>query len=238
MRKASRFLIVISLFTMCIPQAQARFFQEAATTTFTYTDGDFASGWVDIVVVVDDSNIVGTGPATASGSVALETSRGNPGALRASTHNMVYGDRLLTGGRNTNASYNPQSAGAINILDFSIDLIDLQESVTGRTGWLAVVEQGGIVYYSTKGQVFNTATWKSFYLQGLTSLDFDANPNGSNPQDKRHPDFTTAGEPITFGYVVTNSLTGTSTTRTAKRGVDNWSVTINPVRLYLPLVEK
>lgn len=214
---------------------------ELLTNTYTnsiasYTDGNFTSGWTDIAIIVDDPRIAGTGPKTSSATVSVQNG-GNPDIFRQSVNRISYGDRVLSGGKNSTYIFNPQSSGPISTIDFKADFI--QSSGGDITGGYIIIEQNGVVYYSEKYIAFDRSNWTNRELKGLTALDFDSNPNIGIPGNSngQHPDFTSAGQPMTFGYVLTNGG-GTSSGYTAVSGIDNWSVTINSNFIYLPLLQQ
>ena len=199
----------------------------------TFTDGDFASGWTDVSVVGDDPNVSGTGPGTSTfdGST-VRSSGGNPGAYREIVHTIQYGDRIFSGGLNSNAVYDPSVSGAINEIDFSSDFIR-QSAAGGASGWTILIKQNGNLYFVERLAITNSS-WKSFTSSSLTEEDFTEALPGIIPNNN-HPDFSSSGSPITFGYVFTNGLTGPGTLALTHK-VDNWSVTVNPNRVFLPVL--
>lgn len=214
--------------------AQASSTQQAFTsaTTVIFTDGDFASGWTDVSGVTDDPVVPGTGPGTSSfNGSSVQASGGNPGAYRKTTHTITYGDRIYSGGLNTSAVYTPATSGAISAIDFASDL---QDPDFGTSGWVLILEQNGTLYFAVRGLGFSSSAWESFTLKSLTEQDFDTTPPGLDPNNE-HPDFSAGGGPIIFGYVMTNSLPGPGT-KIVNHGIDNWSITINPNRIYLPVI--
>jgi hypothetical protein len=228
-------LLVGQAFSFVIPNAthgdQIRN-SSPAFNTVIFTDGSFMTGWDDVSGVTDDPKVPGPGPGTSSfdGS-SVQTSGGNPGSYRKTTHTIVYGDRIYSGGLNTSAVYDPGTSGAIYEIDFSSDLIF---DGNGSSGWHLILEQDGIRYFAVRKQDFSEADWVSFKVIALTEGEFDTAAPLLDPNDE-HPDFSENGEPITFGYVVTNSRSGPGS-GTSSSSIDNWSVTVNPNRSYLPFI--
>lgn len=231
---------LLGFYIIFVPQLSVESTQQMMVTTpVIYTDGDFSSGWSDVIIVVDNTVAPGIGPGTASGSVSLQSSGGNPGMFRQSTHNATANDWLITGGLNTNAIYDPSASGEIFAIDFSIDLLE-DPNVPGESGWQFILSQGDVVYYSLPLLVFSNSQWQSFKLFSLTASDFDTSPNAGLPggtPNNQHPNFTTSGSPITFGYALGNFVVG-GPTLTLHHGIDNWSVVVNPSHLYLPIVQR
>ena len=164
-------------------------------------------------------------------AVLSSTSGGNPGAYRQTTHTITYGDRIYSGGLNTSAVYEPATSGAIVAIDFSSDLINVD---SGISGWVLILEQNGTLYYAVRGVGFSNSAWESFTIKFLTEQDFDTAAPGLAPNNE-HPDFSVGGGPIIFGYVMTNSMPGPGT-NVNSHSIDNWSITINPNRIYLPMI--
>ncbi|MBK7896677.1 MAG: hypothetical protein IPJ90_17725 [Anaerolineaceae bacterium] len=198
----------------------------------TFVDGAFNTGWTDVSGVTDDPLVSGVGPGTSSfdGS-STQNNGGNPNAYRETTHTVVNGDRIYTGGLNSFAVYTPSDSGAITSIDFASDLLHPD---SGSTGWFLLLKQNGVLYFAGRGQAFGNSTWQSFTLDALTEEDFDTSAPGLAPNNV-HPDFSTNGASITFGYVMTNSSPGTNQ---LTHGIDNWSVTINtsPFQIFLPVI--
>lgn len=197
-----------------------------------FSDGDFDHGWIDISDVTDDPTIPGAGPGTSTfdGS-AVVANGGNPGAYRETTHTITFGDRIYSGGLNTNAIYDPGDSGPIAAIDFSSTL--LHPRGTGNTGWVLLIEQQGNLYFSTR-ELFGNSSWQSLQVSDLTEEEFETSAPGL-PSNNEHPDFSANGAPITFGYVLTNRKLGPGTL-TNSHGIDNWSVTIHRHQLFLPMI--
>jgi len=196
-----------------------------------FFDGNFLdSNWQYTDIVFDDPQIPGTGPGTSTASTFRADNAGNPGAYRASTHNIAYGDTIYSRGLMNSAIYVPVASGPIQSIDFTIDL---QHPGTGSTAWQLTVEQAGTVYYSYPlGAFSQNPFWNDFSWTNLTQADFDTNPLagalGQSP-DGNSPNFSSTGNPLKFGYALGNTnASGVPGIVTTTHGVDNWRVEINP----------
>ncbi len=196
----------------------------AASTTFT--DGDF-SGWEDIVLITDDEDFSGPGPGTSSGSIDLLSDGfgGNPGLQRRHIHEVDSGDRVWTIGINRNVSYDPTVSGAIESLDFSIDLLE-DPGIGGSSGVGLIIEQGGILFIGGGG-AFSASSFSVFAVSGLMEHDFDSRDLNTSVPGGIQPDFV-SGAPIFFGYTLANTVEGSGSLVLSHRA-DNWSVTVNPI---------
>ena len=117
------------------------------------------------------------------------------------------------------ATYNPSEQGAIGYIDYT----EAQRVITppvegGGVNWTFAVFQNGRRYnVVTETPLFTNLNWVTGGLCRLRSEDF-----GSND----HPDFSSVGAELTFGYIRTNtnmSETGASTT---VHGIDDFKVVI------------
>lgn len=191
------------------------------TQTTTLADGDFVSGaW--------DSQVLFIGSPTNAANVTVQHTGGNPGDYRQTEHVTVVGDRLLVKNRFVAQTYNPRSDGPISKIDFSLDL----RINAGAVVCLLYAEQGGTSFYAPIPYYlgFSNQSWNSFHLSDLTVWDFDTNWNVAvgRPADGPtgvHPDFSANGDPIVFGYALTNSAFGPPGARaTGITGADNFVV--------------
>ncbi len=123
----------------------------------------------------------------------------------------------------TSAVVSPASVGGITQVDYTED--HYCECFGGGVLWGPAVEQGG-VYYIVPGHAMPNGisnVWMTESLTGLTAADFDqVDVNSSvwsNPNS--HPDFSSGGLPVTFGYVRAKAFVAHT-----ESVLDNWSVTV------------
>lgn len=187
-----------------------------ATMAVTFTDGDFTDPDWTLTAKTRPGFIAGT----VSSSKQTTGGVGNSAYLQITTFTDV--GQLITGyfiwG---DAMYDPQTQGAIASVDyseFSKEIYDQVSGVNQATG--AALFQGGIFYQGGGAHTENT-NWDQISLTGLTALNFI-----DNDYSGLHPDFSSSGDPINFGFYRANHI---SLMQIA--GIDNWSVTVNPVPL-------
>lgn len=173
----------------------------------SYSDGTFAdSDWAMV-----------TFPSSPTGQFTEQISAGgNPGAYkRVATinNNFTYNAHLREA-----FTYDPSSMGAISSIDWSIDYKNFFSFGLGQ-GYGLVLQQGGTIY---RGNFFATGLgggWQTTSESGLTSLVFGDGISGSS-----HPNFSSSGSPITFGFMTSNGNAAT-----IDIGYDNYRVTLNSV---------
>ncbi len=191
----------------------------------TYSDQNFfTEDWTPIVHVTDDTNVAGSPPLTSLGSITRQTTGGNPGAYLRSIHHNNLGDIITTTGIYVDGSYDPRQR-AISTFDFSISVNHFNNTpLTGTDVALALL-QNGRMFVSSPTQIFSGNQWVQRSDSALNSDDFLAIDFFITGAVIR-PDFSAFGDPIQFGYALSNRvLFGTTTTQA--RGIDNWSVTLN-----------
>jgi hypothetical protein len=134
----------------------------------------------------------------------------------------------------SDASYDPSVQGAISAIDYTesgkILSFPFPEAFSTTQ---PVVVQGGQIYRSTKFIRFvainSTHDWETKSLTGLAAADF-VRVGGS---ENDHPDFSSNGGPIQFGFTRNNSRTSTLPPVPANldmvidQGVDNWQLYIH-----------
>ena len=149
---------------------------------------------------------------------------GNPGEYRfaltqpgnGSGPSSAFGFNIKTA-----AVYDPASQGAITAITYDEDAIDLPPiNIPGQNTGPALLQNGTHYYYDPL-RLFLLSSWTHLHLSAVQASDFrtvaDANA---------HPDFSSAGAPITFGYVRDIASSGGAFTETG--GIDNWAITVNP----------
>jgi YVTN family beta-propeller protein len=178
------------------PSASPALRQPTATNAVSYSDGTFPlANWA----------------VTTSGEAdtAQETTGGNPGFWRRSTHSgfATTVHELIAPG----AYHSPASHGPIDRIDVSWHRRVFGETIVSES---FLVTQSGVVY-RTSPHFFFSPTWQTASREGLVAADFD---DGSGGQ----PDFTSTGSAIRFGYVRETVFSGV-----VQHGIDNFLVTVH-----------
>lgn len=127
----------------------------------------------------------------------------------------------------TGALFTPALQGPIDSVDYDEDRIQLNPPFSGAVvSASAGLRQHGIIYRGPSSNSSSTS-WESLSLAGLTETDFDDGSGG-------HPDFSSTGGPMQFGFIRSSSSSGNSnTTFTITSGIDNWFNTL----FYTPTLQ-
>ncbi len=134
----------------------------------------------------------------------------------------------------TGESYDPGVQGAISAIDYSESGIILSfPFAEAFSTTQPVVVQGGRIYRSPKFLRFiaqnSSHTWETKTLYQLTAADFVAVGGSEND----HPDFSTSGGPIQFGFTRRNSRSSTlppvpgNQDMVIDQGVDNFRIFVH-----------
>jgi hypothetical protein len=191
-------LRITSLIAICVLAASW------ASAQVIFTDGTFNnSDW--------SLSYFATGTGSATQSQVL--TGGNPGAYM----NVVItsnNDYVLASSYMNAAQYNPQTQGAITDVSESFDNIQF----AGGQGIAPAVEQNGIDYFDSAYDTSYPTLWTTFNWNDLqaSSYSTSSDPNA-------HPDFSSSGTAVTFGFWTANAPVGDRVTST---GYDNFTVTI------------
>jgi hypothetical protein len=163
------------------------------------------------------TKIVDTTPGAAATTVSVsQPSGGAPGPYRETSHTWSDG-AIFVAHLNSNFVHDP-SVQPIHSIDFRAAANHFTFPTVGGAVALAVLVQQGSGYYAPPViNVFGNA-WTSYVQTGFTSADF-ALVAGSGPP---HPDFSSGGALLTFGYMTANSASGGPVTKTI--GVDGYEV--------------
>jgi hypothetical protein len=130
---------------------------------------------------------------------------------------------------NANAIYNPSSEGAINTLDYSFDLLVITHPGGAGVGYALGLTQNNNTYISACCDAAGSTNWTANSHTGLVATSFNqVLDSGLYPHldTLSHPDFSSAGTSIQFGYIVLNSFNG-SATLSGTSGIDNWNVELH-----------
>ncbi len=187
----------------------------------TFFDDTFAPGtWTSTHFVV------GAGVTSAT---AAQTQQGNPPPAVRASHlftgvsglRLVYQKHLMDA-----AVYDPAVSGAIAQVHFAVDYY------ANVDHYLHVAVQQGSQYYV--GAYYSGAVltrphryWVPFGPSALTASDFaERLPDGTLDRGS-HPDFTSAGAPVTFGLETSVSTGSGGPTVTLFVDIDNFLVSAN-----------
>jgi hypothetical protein len=192
----------------------------------TLLDGSFADAdW-------NASELLDTG-GDATFSASQQLAGGNPDAFRQTSLSIPTSlQSLIVSHVYQAGQYDPAALGAIESIDFSLDLRFTGGSVgTSLVGYQLLLEQGGALYNSLATATAVAAgpgqgapgPWLHFSFTGLDASDF-TRLSGSGPSS---PDFSTAGSSLRFGYLNQNTAMQIAISTTS--GIDNWSVVVHSV---------
>jgi hypothetical protein len=182
----------------------------------TLVDGDF-SNW----------SFIDISQSGHSAAFTRLTGGGNPDAcVEGTTNSGTDGNDAAAIELKNDLVWNPSANGAISNLSMSIDV----ESITG-TGegqWLkCVASQGGNYFYASPwGFSTNSSTsWHSWTLGPYNATDYSKRSFPELDGDvNAHPDFSAAGAPLQFGFIIGNRMSNQYIQR-----YDNWSLTLTSV---------
>lgn len=197
-------VLVATLASLC--------FAAASRADVVVSDASFAAGdWLATVYFTSGGNPTHGESAAPSG--------GNPGAFRSMTHQVPLSSSIGVFHEFLPFTYDPAVSGAIDSLTYREDRIEFSPPFAGAAiGANPALIQGGVTYFGSNITFTNTS-WATVQLHGLTSLSFTSAIN-------THPDFTSSGGPIRFGFARSNTSTSSLGFGTF-HGIDNWSFTLH-----------
>jgi MYXO-CTERM domain-containing protein len=199
--------------------------RSAQGSTFTMSDQTFANAsW-------SNSTIVDTTISGGSVNATKVLAGGNPGSYRLvelSGDGTGATNNLLAAHLKSLASWDPGTQGAIDSIAYSFDLsapgLDLAKPIPAPF-FSILLSQGSSYYLSTEYDVVST-TWAMHGISDLPAGDFwRINPDGSLTTSA-HPDFSTSGGAIKFGFATAAGFRLPCDAPCYVGGIDNWSVTI------------
>jgi hypothetical protein len=193
-------------------------FSTCTKGSITFSDGVFNTS--DWQLTIEQSGNGG------NVSFSQESTGGNPDEhLRitdmvnaAPPYSLVIGAFL-----HTNAIYFPRTQGEIVSLEYSEDSVMFQGWGGGQSAGPALRQNGVLYYANYPGGGLLDANRNSWTHYGPTSLKAEDFGRPFTPDV--HPDFSSEGSPIEFGFYRCNSTPVFGYTIIA--GIDNWSVTIH-----------
>ena len=210
-----------------------------------FSDGTFNAGDWQLALATNGPG--GTGVAFFD--AVFEGIEGNPGTFMRIKHvhnpsnNIIDPSQpksnILTFHRRIGAEYDPSTLGAITSIDYSEDRILFECGFSGCDGQVTgpAVLQDGDLYVVVVGNTNDrdvNRVWGALSSSGLTANNFSLavvgvnfpGPNTLIQDFNRHPDFSSSGSPMVFGFF----RAGTHTApifQTRMAGIDNWQVTVN-----------
>jgi len=145
-----------------------------------------------------------------------QPSGGNPGEFKVTSTNWQGTAQVSRYEQRAGAVYNPQTQGAISSISYSEDNIAYPSyHATGPA-----IRQNGVIY-RPDAVIFEDNVWTTYTWTQLTETDFHeyTDPNA-------HPDFSSSGSPVEFGFWRANSGSGYSG-GWISGGIDNWCVSVH-----------
>ena len=199
----------------------------AATPAVVFTDGEFLDeDWL-VAPVVDSSH-----PAFAHADERAPAG-GNPGAFRTMTEQLPQNGVAIVVYLSNLAAYDPATQGAIYVIDYAEDCIDMQDSELILVESEFVIEQAGHRYIahrpsSTSNYNCSPLSWSA--APGMASLrreDFlllgGALGGAACNVGETCPDFSATGKPIRLGF---RRVAWGSNGDVIAHGIDNWKVSV------------
>jgi hypothetical protein len=212
------------LLSLTIVASAVVFATSAHAAPTTFSDQDFLNGDWTVVVLQDDSP---GQDGQASGTQVL--TGGLPDAFRSVsntwTNDGVDSVTVVTGQMRAASDYAPATDGPIGSIELSIAV---ETTATGtypdnpQLVFFPVVQQGATTFAADIGAPIGNQ-WTSLSWGPWVAADF-TRLSGSGAS---HPDFSTSGQPLTFGIAVQSGPLALAGTWSLDGGIDNWSVTLN-----------
>jgi hypothetical protein len=161
-----------------------------------------------------------------------QVTEAGPNDFRQVQHNLVTGTIVVVHIRDgAGFTYDPNTQGAIDSIDFSYYLKSIYMAVNGSEvhGGDAVAYSPALLqdgkYYISTGDVITASqtSWNPFSHAGQNASSFNRYFN--NGSSTEHPNFLATGTAIQFGFATSNTITQGYTAQLIT-GIDNWEVEI------------
>jgi len=209
--------IAVSLLSVCTISASPARALSLFDETFDEAD------WVHTKIIDSTSGAAGTFTAMQ------ESTGGNPGPYQSGTHTWNNGYIAIAHIFSGAGVYDPGTQGALALLDWSVDLgvpVSTNTEFTDVAATL-VVMQGGNFYLPDPFSALPFASHGGGFTQLEQSLvEGDlVLALGSGVDLNSHPDFSSSGAPLSFGFATVNSATGSRTTHWV---ADNYQLVPEP----------
>jgi len=194
----------------------------SAIPGLVFEDGDFqATDWLVTPFAIPGASA----PVHSEERVATG---GNPGAFRRMVFEIapqtiaarVFYTSLV-------AKYDPQTQGAIYVIDYAEDGISLQENRLTSTQSAMLLEQSGRRYIANirdSAVGYLPTQWSAIESRSsLLAQDFNLVDGPACQPGETCPDFSAQGAPMRFGYWrISSGVQGVP----IAHGIDNWKVTV------------
>ena len=209
----------------------ALLFYGEANASVVFSDGNFAD--------TDWSHKVYASGSGGSQTASQELAGGNPDSFLHIQNTVNTPDSITwVGGYflKKGAVYEPSVSGAIQSVDYGEDAIMFSGFGGGQASFM-VIAQADNIYFQFPYLGTNFGQWSQIIQKGLTAknfVQFDFSRCNIEPAClnlSSHPDFSTSGATMTFGFGSANAARVGASGYTIDGGIDNWQVTINPVPL-------
>ncbi|HEY4957315.1 MAG TPA: hypothetical protein VII31_05820 [Caldimonas sp.] len=192
-----------------------------ASPGLVFADGEFpAAGWLATPLPI------GSVPAPAHTEELVATG-GHPGAYLTMVFQLA--SQAGMGGvayTSLAGTYEPQTQGAVYVIDYSEDGISLETSFSKSTRSAMLLDQGGRKYIATPSDSYPrlATSWDvSQNTPSLRAQDFTLLDGPACQAGETCPDFSSLGAPMRFGYWrLSSGPQGAS----ISHGIDNWKVTV------------
>jgi hypothetical protein len=190
----------------------------AANATILFSDSQFeTTTWVTEAV---------SAAGTFSVSQSIGTGNGGPARRLDITTGSALGDTVALFSRygNTQATrYDPIVSGEIMSIDLQMDVKLFATTLAGEGPDLYfALKQGNVVYRSAVGFDVNATVWTEVLRLGYAPADFVLASGGAGT-----PDFSGTAAPIRFGFITSQTNTGTAFTTESQ--YDNFCVYVQNV---------
>lgn len=190
----------------------------SAVPGLVFEDGEFLpTHWFTVFVRPEQPLALHSEERIATG--------GHPDAFRRMVFQLPQGEGSVSVGyASESATYDPQTQGAIYVIDYAEDCIALQNSDTMLMQSGLVIEQAGRRYRSNSADTCTSIHWAA--VAGRSSLaaqDFLLFDGPACQTGESCPDFSASALAMRFGYW--RIAYGTPGDLIA-HGIDNWTVTV------------
>jgi hypothetical protein len=210
-----------------IPVAMILALAYPAFATVVYFDDTFSDANWELTPFVNNAGSTSAAQVVTGGNAdAYRRVTTSPGPSPAGHPAQILGFH-----KNLLATYAPGSLGAIAALDYSEDAIMLNGFGDGQASGPALQQDGKV--YLRYAVFAKDANWTPKSFLGLTQDSFSLlNLTDTGIVDgTKHPDFSAAGSPITFGFFRFNATAATASgggSYSIIAGIDNWRIAILP----------
>ncbi len=127
---------------------------------------------------------------------------------------------------NKNAQYNPQQSGKIEGIDFFLELKDENDQPGDiETRYAIIIKQDNVFYESPCAKVSGHKKWHGFISNGLKQKDFKRIGRLTPSQPNNHPNFSSSGELLQFGYVI--HCSSSAGVLSATSAINNWKIVVS-----------